>query len=59
VLDAERNQFQLEDALIQARQDQLTAAIDLYKALGGTPAAPAPQRAAQSGRYQPVAARFR
>jgi outer membrane protein TolC len=37
LLDAQRNSIQIEDAVIQARQDRLTAAIDLYKALGGTP----------------------
>ena len=37
VLDAERNEIQIEDALIQARQDRLTAVIDTYKALGGAP----------------------
>lgn len=35
LLDAQRSLFSAQDALISARQDQLFAAIDLFKALGG------------------------
>ena len=35
VLDAQRNLFAAELALSQAQLQQLTAAVQLYKALGG------------------------
>jgi outer membrane protein, multidrug efflux system len=35
VLDAEREQFQAEQALVQAQLLRLTNAVDLYRALGG------------------------
>jgi NodT family efflux transporter outer membrane factor (OMF) lipoprotein len=38
VLNAERGLLDLEDAHALAAQDRLDAAIDLYKAMGGTPA---------------------
>jgi len=39
VLDAERGALDVEDAAAVATQDRLNAAIDLYRALGGSPAA--------------------
>jgi multidrug efflux system outer membrane protein len=36
VLDAERNLFDSELSLSQAQLSQLTAAVHLYKALGGS-----------------------
>jgi NodT family efflux transporter outer membrane factor (OMF) lipoprotein len=39
VLNAERGLLDLEDAHALAAQDRLNAAIDLYKAMGGAPAA--------------------
>jgi outer membrane protein TolC len=36
VLDAERMLVQAEDAQVLSRQERLNAAIDLYKAIGGT-----------------------
>jgi outer membrane protein, multidrug efflux system len=41
VLDAEQRLVQAEDARAIAQQERLEAAIDLYRALGGTPAPPA------------------
>ena len=38
LLDAERRALDVEDALAVARQERLEAAIDLYRALGGSPA---------------------
>ena len=35
LLDAQRSLFQAQDQLAQQRQARLTAAVDLYKALGG------------------------
>lgn len=35
VLDTQRTLFQAEDQLLQAKLSRLTAAVDLYKALGG------------------------
>lgn len=35
LLDAQREQFQAEQALVQARLARLTNAVDLYRALGG------------------------
>lgn len=37
VLDAQRSQIAVEDSYALAREERLIAAIDLYKALGGTP----------------------
>jgi outer membrane protein TolC len=39
VLDAERRALDVEDAAAVAAEDRLDAAIDLYRALGGSPAA--------------------
>ena len=39
VLDAERNALDVENAHILAVQDQLNAAVDLFKAIGGHPVA--------------------
>jgi outer membrane protein TolC len=36
VLDAQRTLFQAEDALLQTRFARLAAAVDLYRALGGS-----------------------
>lgn len=43
VLDAERSLFQAEVSLASARRDQLTAVVDVYRALGGGWAGIAPQ----------------
>jgi outer membrane protein TolC len=40
VLDAEQRLVQAEDARAIAQQERLEAAVDLYRALGGAPAAP-------------------
>jgi multidrug efflux system outer membrane protein len=45
VLDAQRSLFAAQLAASQAELQQLTAAVELYKALGGSwPGTPAPQR---------------
>lgn len=43
VLDAERSLFQAEVSLASAQRDQLTAVVDVYRALGGGWAGIAPQ----------------
>jgi multidrug efflux system outer membrane protein len=50
VLDAQRQLFDAELALVQVQRQYLAAAVQLYKALGG---GWSPQ---ESGREQPVAA---
>ena len=47
VLDAEQRLVQAQDARAIAQQERLEAAIDLYRALGGAPAAPALRLTAQ------------
>lgn len=51
VLDAERSLFQAEVSLVSARRDQLTAVVDVYRALGGGWAgiAPRPETASDAG----------
>ncbi len=51
MLDAQRNLFTAELALAQAERQQLSAAVELYKALGGGwPVVGAPSAGADSVR---------
>jgi outer membrane protein, multidrug efflux system len=40
ILETERTRYQIEDARVQARLDRMTAAVTLFRSLGGSTEAP-------------------
>jgi len=58
VLDAQRRQFDSQNALVESRRDELVSVVQLYKSLGGGwQEAPAPSAAPAGGAPAPAPAR--